>query len=147
MADIGFFLASLSSTSALMEAFGLNAKVIPRSPTDYPGLPSFFSPSDEEPDEVGKRCELYHSVKDALTLVRGSSSGGRNLVLAFDETVTFPGYAMLSDARGAFYIGGADGKARLSVDDVQPRDLRKSDLAQTTMFYLLRPGCALNPKP
>ncbi|CAE7223765.1 unnamed protein product [Symbiodinium sp. CCMP2592] len=137
LADAGFFLSSLSGTHALLEAFGLNPKKIERSPMNCPNLPRFFEAETTEPEALGQRCTMYQNALDAFQLL-GINKGDRNLVLTFDETVLFPAYAQFRDHRGAVYIGGADLKARVPMETTKPRELSKSDLAQTTLFYLLK---------
>ena len=143
LADIGFFLSSLTSTSALMELFGLSQK-LSKAPIDAPGLPRFFDPCPLEPPEHGRRSELWESVHAGIQLL--DTHGTRNCMLAFDETVVFPTYAMLRDERGSFYVGGGDDKARLDVGSVRPSELKKTELAQTVVCYVV-PLCAYRHFP
>ena len=104
-------------------------------------MPRFFDASFEEPDQVGKHSELWDSVHNGIQLLQ--THGSRNIMLSFDETVTFPTYSMMRDERGSYFIGGGDAKSRLEVGVHMPSDLRKQDLAQTIVCYVVQLGCGL----
>ena len=139
--DVGFQLASISSTMQLMELFGLNPRTLARPPTDAEGLPRFFDPALVDPPEAGQRSDVFRNFEKVTELldVRGS----RAWMLSFDETVMWPTWAAYTDSRGRWFVGGADDKSRLACSDHSVETLRKEDLAQSVIAFLATLGATL----
>ena len=138
LADVGFLLSSVSSKQGLMALFGLNHRTLGSCPVHNPGLPDFFDADTEVPDELGGKSQLNHNVERVLDLLEVASSPTRNTMISFDETCCWPTYATYADARGSFFIGGADSETRLETGKVHASELQKSRLAQTVVVYLLK---------
>lgn len=92
--DIGFFLASISSTSQLMQIFGLNPRVLNKPATADPSLPDFFCASAEDPQQAGTRSTLFRNLETAAGLLNVAQT--RAWVLSFDETVTATAYTTVA---------------------------------------------------
>ena len=139
--DVGFQLASISSTTQLMELFGLNPRTLARPPTDAEGLPRFFDPSLVDPPEAGQRSDVFRNFEKVTELldVRGS----RAWMLSFDETVMWPTWATYTDSRGRWFVGGADDLSRLACAEHSVDTLKKEDLAQSVLAFLATPGATL----
>ena len=81
LADVGFYLSSLTSTTALMELFG------------HPWTPPACR------DSLMRAFRSRTRFHDGLQLLQ--THGSRNIMMSLDETVTFPTYSMMRDERGS----------------------------------------------
>ena len=138
LADVGFLLSSVSSKQALMSLFGLNHRTLGRCPAHFEGIPEFFDASHIEPDTPGETSQLVKNCAMVLELLGLGSTKSRNCMISFDETVMWPTYSTWKDRHGSFFIGGADDKTKIPTSTTHANQLRKSDLAQTVIVYLLK---------
>ncbi|CAE6963501.1 unnamed protein product [Symbiodinium sp. CCMP2592] len=135
--DVGFFLASISSTSQLMELFGLNPRELNKPPSFDEALPDFFCASAEEPEQAGMRSTLFRNLQTTIGILGVAQS--RSWVLSFDETVTWPAYGIYnSRSHGRCYVGGGDEMSMLPCSDHYASDLKKENLAQCVFAVLVK---------
>ena len=135
LADLGFMLGSISSTTGMLRLFGINPKTHGRCPLTLPGLPRFFAPAVTDSGEIGTISTLEENAGIVLDLLDVRRS--RSCMLCFDETVFFGCHEILREGDVRSYVGGHGDKVRVQVGTVDPRTLQKKDIANVFVTYLL----------
>ena len=69
LAEVGFTLGAISSTSALLRLFGLNPRTRGRCPLSFTGLPKFFAPSATDSGVIGEVSSLRENASLVVDLL------------------------------------------------------------------------------
>lgn len=100
-------------------------------------VPKFLAPSAEPGDGLCECPQLQKNAEVVLNLMGLQKT--RNVMFAMDETVYFPQYGLLHVPEPV-YVGGADEKAVIPAGEGDAGHLKKTDLAQTCLSFVVSFG-------
>ncbi|CAE7832612.1 unnamed protein product [Symbiodinium sp. CCMP2592] len=126
IAELGSALSSCTGQTSLLNLFGYTAPKVPASSMWRPDLPYFFNPSTEE---------LKHNAERILDII---GRDDRDYMVCFDDTTFWPQWCIQAFPDALYFIGGTGSNAKLRVSDHAPGTLRKEDLSQQCVTFLLK---------
>ncbi|CAE7036047.1 unnamed protein product [Symbiodinium sp. CCMP2592] len=126
VAELGSALSSCTGQESLLRLFGFAAPKKPAVSIWRDDLPMFFAPNREE---LRRNAEIVLAKWDTQH---------RDFMVTFDDTCYWPQWSLQMFPEGMVYIGGAGEKSKLSCEQHSPGVLRKEDLSQTCVSYLLK---------
>ncbi|CAE7037719.1 unnamed protein product [Symbiodinium sp. CCMP2592] len=126
IAELGSALSSCSGMASMLDLFVYNAPKLPASSIWRPDLPCFFCPGVDD---------LKQNAQVILDII---GSDNRDYMVCWDDTTFWPQWSIQGFQDGLYFIGGAGSNAKLRVSDHAPGTLKKTDLAQQCVTFLLK---------
>ena len=125
--ELGSALSACTNQESLLNMFGFTAPKLPASSMWRPDLPRFFCPT---------ASELQANADAVLHILQCAST--RDFMVCWDDTTFWPQWSLQAFEDGMYYVGGTGQKAKLHSSEARPGLLKKEELAQQCVSYLLK---------